>query len=105
MKQWADSTLPKKSVDAGWETLKEEFLKLLEKDKKCKDHDDIFDNLKRAVAEESLKRHHWEDKAPDVLRVIQLNALEDRIISDKSHWESTHAFLDESLKENIERSK
>ena len=35
---------------------------LIEKAKRSPDHDDIFDNLKAAVVDESIKRHSWEDK-------------------------------------------
>jgi optic atrophy protein 1 len=67
LKQWADLTLPNKSVEVGWESLQEEFNKLVEKDRTAKDHDDIFDYLKTFVAEESMKRHNWEPKAAEVL--------------------------------------
>ena len=33
------------SVQVGWETLKEEFHKLMAKAKASKDHDDIFDQV------------------------------------------------------------
>ena len=46
--------------------------------KKRKDHDDIFDQLKAAVITTAVSNHVWEDKAAEVLRVIQLNTLEDR---------------------------
>ena len=70
--------LPIKSVEVGWECLQEEFHKLMEAAKKRKDHDDIFDQLKAAVLESAISKHVWEDKAADVLKVIQLNTLEDR---------------------------
>lgn len=60
-------TLPNKSVEVGWEALQDEFNKQIEKDKNNKDHDDIFDNLKVAVIEESMKRHNWERRAQEVL--------------------------------------
>ena len=50
----------------------------MEAAKKRKDHDDIFDQLKAAVLESAISKHVWEDKAADVLKVIQLNTLEDR---------------------------
>lgn len=34
---------------------------------KGKEHDDIFDKLKEAVKEESVKRHKWNDFAEDSL--------------------------------------
>ena len=46
LKQWAESQLGLKCVEVGWETLKEQFNSLMEKSKKSKDHDDIFDSLK-----------------------------------------------------------
>lgn len=72
MKQWADMTLPNKSVEVGWEALQDEFNKQIEKDKTNKDHDDIFDNLKVAVIEESMKRHNWEPRAQEVLVNFQI---------------------------------
>ena len=70
--------LPIKSVEVGWECLQEEFTKLIEAAKKRKDHDDIFDAVKGAVVESAISKHVWEDKAAEVLKVIQLNTLEDR---------------------------
>ena len=54
--------LPKKCVEVGWETLEQEFRKLIDDAKNSKDHDDIFDNLKAAVVNEAMSRHQWEDK-------------------------------------------
>lgn len=34
---------------------------------KGKDQDDIFDKLKEAVKEESIKRHKWNERAMDSL--------------------------------------
>ncbi|XP_064642382.1 dynamin-like 120 kDa protein, mitochondrial isoform X2 [Lineus longissimus] len=98
LKQWADAQLPAKAVQVGWDTLQEEFSKFVEKDKKGKDHDDIYDSLKRAVQEESNRRHKWDEKAEDSLRVIQINALEDRSVPDKQHWDQAIKFMDVSLK-------
>lgn len=73
-------TLPNKSVEVGWESLQEEFNRIVEKDRTSKDHDDIFDNLKAAVADESMKRHNWEPKAAEVL-VSHNYFLRDNILS------------------------
>ena len=72
--------LPIKSVEVGWECLQDEFHKLMEVAKKRKDHDDIFDQLKAAVIDTAVAKHEWEDKAAEVLKVIQLNTLEDRYV-------------------------
>lgn len=69
----------------------------MEKAKKSPDHDDIFDNLKAAVVDEAIRRHSWEDKAIDMLRVIQLNTLEDRFVHDKSEWDQAIKFLEFSV--------
>jgi len=88
LKQWAENQLGTKCVEVGWETLREMFEGLLAKAKRGKDHDDVFDQLKEAVVREAMERHRWEDKAAEMLRVIQLNTLEDRNVKDKNHWDS-----------------
>ncbi|XP_065368208.1 dynamin-like 120 kDa protein, mitochondrial isoform X2 [Calliphora vicina] len=101
LRQWAEQALPAKSVEAGWETLQKEFITLMDKAKKSPDHDDIFDNLKSAVVDEAIRRHSWEDKAIDMLRVIQLNTLEDRFVHDKSEWDQAVKFLECSVKSKL----
>jgi len=105
LKQWAESSLAPRAVEIGWESLKEQFAGLLEKTKNTKDHDNIFDNLKGSVWDDACKRHHWDEKAMEVLRVIQLNALEDRAIADKYQWDNAIKFLERSLTERLDQSK
>ena len=105
LKQWAEHQLGLKCVEVGWETLQEQFNVLMDKAKKSKDHDDIFDQLKEAVIREATNRHVWEDKAAEMLRVIQLNALEDRNVTDKAQWDSAIAFLEKSLQQKIESNE
>lgn len=105
LREWAEGPLSQKAVDVGWETLKHEFNGLIEKSKTSKDHDQIFDTLKSAVVNEAMNRHVWNEKATDVLKVIQLNALEDRTISTKQQWDSALHFLESSLKERYEQGK
>ncbi len=69
LKQWAEAQLGQKCVEVGWETLQEQFNVLMDKAKKSKDHDDIFDLLKEAVTREAMNRHAWEDKAAEMLRL------------------------------------
>lgn len=101
LRQWAEQALPAKSVESGWEALQTEFKKLFERAKKSPDHDEIFDNLKAAVVDEAIKRHAWEDKAIDMLRVIQLNTLEDRCVHDKGEWDQAVKFFEESVNEKL----
>lgn len=62
LKQWAEDQLPVKSVQVGWEVLKEKFEEFLTKAKASKNHDSIFDHLKESVVEEAVRRHVWEVK-------------------------------------------
>lgn len=105
LKQWADQQLPHRSVECAWETLKEEFRRLVDKAKLSKDHDDIFDQLKAAVVDEVMRKHQWEDKAAEVLRVIQLNTLEDRSVHDKQQWDSAVLFVEESVIEKLKATE
>ncbi|UYV65766.1 OPA1 [Cordylochernes scorpioides] len=105
LRSWADTALPRKCVEIGWETLQEEFTKLVEKSKKSPDHDNIFDDLKGAVLSESLHKHCWENKAADMLRVIQMNALEDRQIQEKQQWDQAVQFLENSLQTKMESTE
>ncbi|XP_075794409.1 dynamin-like GTPase OPA1, mitochondrial isoform X4 [Pelodiscus sinensis] len=100
LKQWTDKQLPNKAVEVAWETLQEEF-SLFMTERKGKEHDDIFDKLKQAVKEESIKRHKWNERAEDSLRVIQHNALEDRSISDKQQWDAAIHFMEETLQSRL----
>lgn len=101
LKLWAEKLLPSQSVDVGWRTLRDEFHGLLQKRKTAKDHDSLFDQLKLAVVQEVINRHEWEDKAVDMLRLIQLNALEDRVVHDKHQWDQAVRFLESALHDRL----
>ncbi|XP_067659659.1 dynamin-like GTPase OPA1, mitochondrial isoform X2 [Haliotis asinina] len=105
LKAWADVQLPKRCVEVGWETLHEEFEKLVGRDQDKKHHDDIFNQLKSAVIEGSKERHKWDEKAEQSLRVIQVNILEDRSVTDKRHWDSAIKFMEDTLKEKLKQSE
>jgi len=49
-----------------------------------------------------MGRHLWEDKAAEMLRVIQLNTLEDRSVHDKQHWDGAIKFLSENVTGKLE---
>lgn len=53
-------------LQVAWETLQEEFARFMA-EYKGKDQDDIFDKLKEAVKDESIKRHKWNERAMDSL--------------------------------------
>nr|XP_022908006.1 dynamin-like 120 kDa protein, mitochondrial isoform X1 [Onthophagus taurus] len=105
LRQWTEQGLPAKSVESGWETLQSEFDRFMQKAAQATDHDDIFDQLKTAVVTEAMQRHSWEDKASEMLRVIQLNTLEDRSISDKRDWDSAVKFLESSIKHKMKQNE
>ncbi|XP_034942377.1 dynamin-like 120 kDa protein, mitochondrial isoform X2 [Chelonus insularis] len=105
LKQWAEQQLPAKSVESGWECLKQEFENFLNRAKQSPDHDNIFDNLKNAVVSEAINRHFWEEKASQMLRVIQLNALEDRNVNDKRDWDEAVRFLETSVKDKLQSTE
>ncbi|XP_059196759.1 dynamin-like 120 kDa protein, mitochondrial isoform X6 [Centropristis striata] len=100
LKQWTDKQLPHKALEVAWETLQEEFARFMA-EYKGKDQDDIFDRLKEAVKDESIKRHKWNERAMDSLRVIQHNALEDRSITDKPQWDAAIQFMEETLQSRL----
>lgn len=105
LRQWTEQALPAKAVECGWETLKSEFARFMEKAAKAPDHDDIFDQLKAAVVNEALQQHVWEDKASEMLRVIQLNTLEDRTVNDKRDWDQAVKFLESSVREKLKQNE
>nr|XP_058151534.1 dynamin-like 120 kDa protein, mitochondrial isoform X7 [Dasypus novemcinctus] len=99
--EWKNNYPRLRELDrVAWETLQEEFSRFMT-EPKGKEHDDIFDKLKEAVKEESIKRHKWNDFAEDSLRVIQHNALEDRSISDKQQWDAAIYFMEEALQARL----
>ena len=77
----------------------------MNRSKKAKDHDDIFDNLKMAVVDDAMHKHMWEGKGAEMLRVIQLNTLEDRSVHDKNQWNLATTFLEQSLHEKLAQSE
>ncbi|XP_015376444.1 PREDICTED: dynamin-like 120 kDa protein, mitochondrial isoform X2 [Diuraphis noxia] len=105
LKQWAEEQLPRKSINIGWVVLKDMFKTLFEENQnqnqKLQASDEILETLKIAVIDEALKRHSWEDKALEMLRVIQLNTLEDRCIKDKHNWEQAAQFFISTLENNL----
>ncbi|KAK2585398.1 hypothetical protein KPH14_010072 [Odynerus spinipes] len=105
LKQWADQQLPARSVESGWESLQQEFQHFMAQARLNPDHDDIFDNLKNAVVNEAVRRHSWEEKASEMLRVIQLNTLEDRSINDKRDWDQAVRFLETSVKDKLQSTE
>lgn len=105
LKQWADKALPKLSIEIAKQTLLEEFSTVLEQDSSDSDEkpsfngstNGIFVKLKKAIREEAESRHSWNEGFVDTLRVVQLNALEDRSISDKLQWEKAVVFIEQNL--------
>lgn len=56
------------------------------------------------VIDEAVRRHSWEDKAIDMLRVIQCNTLDDRCVHDKQEWDQAVKFFESSVKEKLQQT-
>uniref|UniRef100_UPI00358EFAE4 dynamin-like GTPase OPA1, mitochondrial isoform X1 n=1 Tax=Myxine glutinosa TaxID=7769 RepID=UPI00358EFAE4 len=104
LRQWADKQLPRRAVEVAWEVLQEEFSRFMT-EQQGKEADTIFDKLKEAVKDESIKRHQWNLEANDCLRVIQHNALEDRSISEKQQWDTAIQFMEEALQARLHETE
>ncbi|CAG9536395.1 unnamed protein product [Cercopithifilaria johnstoni] len=106
MRHWADKDLASKSIQTGWEILSELFRKQMDDTKHRKDEDnEVFDRLKRAVLEAALNEHQWDGKAMDYLRVIQLNAMEDRIVPDRRSWDNAIEFMTSAIQNYLAETR
>ncbi|XP_048488156.1 dynamin-like 120 kDa protein, mitochondrial [Plutella xylostella] len=99
LREWAENDLPTESIKAGSAALREEFKALM--NESAEDTDPIYEPVKAAAVEEALRRHEWEDRAKDVLRVLQLNALQDRCVSSRQQWDAAVALMTSSLQANL----
>uniref|UniRef100_A0A915JVV4 Dynamin-like GTPase OPA1, mitochondrial n=1 Tax=Romanomermis culicivorax TaxID=13658 RepID=A0A915JVV4_ROMCU len=105
LKHWVDSMLPKKCIDVGWETLRDQFRTLMHREAQSKEYDVLFDPIKSAVVDQAMGQHVWEPKAVDYLKVIQLNALDDRTVPDKGAWQSAMKFMEGAVKEKLNQTQ
>ncbi|XP_063898538.1 dynamin-like 120 kDa protein, mitochondrial isoform X4 [Helicoverpa armigera] len=99
LREWAEAELPNASIRAGREALREEFSELMAR---ARDSDPVYEPVKKEAVEEALRRHQWEDRAQDVLRVLQLNALQDRCVSSRQDWDAAVSLMDQALKQRLD---
>ncbi|XP_069363175.1 dynamin-like GTPase OPA1, mitochondrial [Maniola hyperantus] len=99
LREWAESELARQSIEAGREALREEFAELLERSTET---DPVYEPVKKAAVEEALSRHQWEERAQDVLRVLQVNALQDRCVRSRAEWDAAVALMDTALRERLQ---
>ncbi|KPJ01229.1 Dynamin-like 120 kDa protein, mitochondrial [Papilio xuthus] len=98
LREWAERELPTQSVLAGREALREEFSALMAR---AQDSDPVYEPVKKEAVEEALRRHTWEERAQDVLRVLQLNALQDRCVASRADWDAAVSLMETALKEKL----
>ncbi|CAG9789945.1 unnamed protein product [Diatraea saccharalis] len=98
LREWAENELPSQSVRAAREALGAEFRALMSRQAES---DPIYMPLKQAAVEQALERHQWEDRATDVLRVLQLNALQDRCVSLRADWDSAVQLMETALGDKL----
>ena len=121
LKNWIDNELPGKTVETGWQVLREQFERTLIPNRKSCDHhqqqnnhqqqnyhqnydendDQLFLRLKMAVAEAVLQNHRWDSKATDVIKLLQMNSSEDRIVSSKEKWKESAKYWQELINDRI----
>lgn len=99
LREWAEAELPGVSVRAGREALREEFVELMAR---SSDSDPVYEPVKRQAVEEALRRHQWEERAQDVLRVLQLNALQDRMVRARADWDHAVELMETALRERLD---
>ncbi|XP_061725354.1 dynamin-like 120 kDa protein, mitochondrial isoform X2 [Cydia pomonella] len=99
LREWAEAELPIQSIQAGLEALREEFEEVMAKGG---EGDPVFDALRKEAVEQALMRHRWEDRAQDVLRVLQLNALQDRCVGSRSDWDNAVALMEQALRDQLQ---
>ncbi|XP_045781148.1 dynamin-like 120 kDa protein, mitochondrial isoform X1 [Maniola jurtina] len=99
LREWAESELARQSIEAGREALREEFAELLARSTET---DPVYEPVKKAAVEEALSRHQWEERAQDVLRVLQVNALQDRCVRSRAEWDAAVALMDTALRERLQ---
>lgn len=121
LKQWADRMLPKIATNVAREILLEKFSHVLVPQKsssQSKDiptldgkdpyglntnkNDPIFDLLREDVLTNAIKRHKWDEEYYKTLRVIQLNALEDRVVQNSHEWSEAIRFIEKNLGKRIQ---
>ncbi|KAJ8705907.1 hypothetical protein PYW07_010684 [Mythimna separata] len=102
LREWAEAELPNASIRAGREALREEFTELMTR---AQDSDPVYEPVKREAVDEALRRHQWEDRAQDVLRVLQLNALQDRCVSSRQDWDAAVSLMETALKQRLDMTQ
>ncbi|XP_075987956.1 opa1 mitochondrial dynamin like GTPase isoform X2 [Anticarsia gemmatalis] len=99
LREWAEAELPAASIRAGRDALRDEFSELMAR---ARDTDPVYEPVKREAVDEALRRHQWEDRAQDVLRVLQLNALQDRCVSSRQDWDAAVTLMDAAVKDRLD---
>jgi optic atrophy protein 1 len=102
LKHWVDKGLANQAIQVGWQTISDVYKRQFENSATNRNHDELFDKLKAAVLDAALQEHQWDSKALDYLRVIQMNAMEDRMVPDKKSWEKACSFMQKAVDERLQ---
>ncbi|XP_065195380.1 dynamin-like 120 kDa protein, mitochondrial isoform X2 [Sycon ciliatum] len=104
LRNWANKDLPLLSVQAGWEVLLGNFAAALQPDGKDK-QSDLFAALKEEVVKQCRSEHVAIADAVDRLRVIQMNTLEDRAVTNAHQWDDAVKFMETTLTSQLKTAQ
>lgn len=100
LRSWADTELPSSAVHAGRGALAAEWAAAAHGG-----GEPLYAQLRAHAATAALERHVWEARAAEVLRVLQLNALQDRVVPTRQDWDRAVALMETALKEKMDETE
>lgn len=56
------------------------------------------------MVNECLRRHEWDSKAMDTLRLLQMQSFEDRVVPDKTQWDAAIHLMEATLQMQLNKT-